>query len=359
VAQDGEGVVAAGIVSAACERIARCCGLPRAALLDRVGLDEALLADADAHVGASALMELIRCAMRHANDPALGLRLATVMDLREHGFWGYAVLSSASMRERIEAHLRYQRMRTPWRLSVGIEAGAVRIELVPQHVPEDVLPVVVEWLMATALLHFAAHFGRRPSGLQLQLQCSHERHHSRLAALFEGELRFDAPCNALFAPLALLDTALPGDRQLQRLTHNQLDAKLAAFQSELPRPLVDRVRERLSARLGDDASLPRIALDLEMHARNLQRQLEAEGCSFQQLLDETRHARALELLDDPAQRIEELAARLGYADAASFRRAFRRWTGRTPAAHRAESRGRRGTPTARNALSWRLRRLGG
>lgn len=48
------------------------------------------------------------------------------------------------------------------RLAVGLEAGALRIELVPQHIPEDVLPVLIKWLMATALLCFADHLGQRP-----------------------------------------------------------------------------------------------------------------------------------------------------------------------------------------------------
>jgi AraC-like DNA-binding protein len=40
------------------------------------------------------------------------------------------------------------------------------------------------------------------------------------------------------------------------------------------------------------------------------------------------------LLRDPARSIDEIAARLGYSDAANFTRAFRRWTGMTPRAFR-------------------------
>jgi AraC-like DNA-binding protein len=335
VVQDDQSVVAAGIVSVARDRIERCCGVSRSELMVRAGLDEALLAQPDGQVRSRALMEMIRCAKERSGDPALGLRLASLVDLREQGFWGYAVLSSASLRERFAAHLRYQRMRTPWRLAFEVEAGGFRIELIPQDVPEDVRPILIEWLIATALLHFAEHLGCRPRGLELQLSYGALPHHRELAALFEGKMCFDAPCTALLVPLELLDLALPGDRQLQQLTHGHLDAQLAALQPETPRPLLDRVRERLAARLGGDASLQRIALDLNMHARSLQRQLDAQQHSFQQLLDEARHAQAIALLEQPAQRVEDLAARLGYADAASFRRAFRRWTGQTPAEYRA------------------------
>jgi AraC-like DNA-binding protein len=180
----------------------------------------------------------------------------------------------------------------------------------------------------------AEHLGRRPSGVRLLLSYRAQPHHGELLALFDGTIECDAPCNALIVPAELLNVPLGGDPHLQRLARGQLDAQLQALPPE-PRPLVDRVRTRVAARLHVDASLARIARDLNVNARTLQRQLDAERTSFQQLLDEVRHAQAVKLLADPAQRVDGLAARLGYADAASFRRAFRRWTGLTPAAYRA------------------------
>jgi AraC-like DNA-binding protein len=258
------------------------------------------------------------------------------MDLREQGFWGYAVLSGASLRERIEAHLRYQRLRAPWQIAVRVEAGTAMLELIPLNIERDLLPILIEWLMATALLHLADHLGHRPRGVELLLSYGAQPHHRELAELFEGVIHFDAPCNALRVPAEVLDIPLQGDPHLQRLARGQLDAQLKELQPEAPRSLVEQVRERLGARLGGDASLVRIAVDLNMNARTLQRQLDAEQQSFQKLLDEARHAQAIKLLSDPARSVEGLATRLGYADAASFRRAFRRWTGLTPARFRTQ-----------------------
>ena len=327
-------MVAAGIVNAACDRIARYCGFSRAELLLRVGLDEQLLANADGLVRAEALMELMRCAKERMRDPALGLKLACLVDLREQGFWGYAVLSSASLGERVQEHVRYQRLRAPWEIVVRVEARTATLELIPHEVPRDLRPMLIEWLMATALLHFQDHFGQRPHGVRLLLSYRAQPHHAELAALFEGTLERDAPCNALIVPTELLSLPLQGDPHLQRLARGQLDAQLQALPIE-PRSLLDQVRARVAARLDGDASLERIALDLSLHARTLQRQLDAEHTSFQQLLDEARHAQAIKLLHDPTLRVDGLAARLGYADATSFRRAFRRWTGLTPASYRA------------------------
>jgi len=60
-----------------------------------------------------------------------------------------------------------------------------------------------------------------------------------------------------------------------------------------------------------------------------------QGSSFSEVLDEVRRQRALLLLEDRRLALADVAGRLGYSDTANFTRAFRRWTGQTPAAFRA------------------------
>jgi len=72
-----------------------------------------------------------------------------------------------------------------------------------------------------------------------------------------------------------------------------------------------------------------VAAGLGMAPRTLQRSLEAEGTTFRELVAEVRRVLAEEML---AQRmtVDEIAERLGYAEAASFVHAFKRWTGVPP-----------------------------
>jgi AraC-like DNA-binding protein len=68
-----------------------------------------------------------------------------------------------------------------------------------------------------------------------------------------------------------------------------------------------------------------------MATATLQRRLGAEGTSFQRVKDQSRREAAECLLRDDTLTVSEIAARLGFSDASSFVRAFRKWTGRTPA----------------------------
>jgi AraC-like DNA-binding protein len=77
-------------------------------------------------------------------------------------------------------------------------------------------------------------------------------------------------------------------------------------------------------------SIDHVASSMHMSARTLQRRLEDEGTRFGEVLEEVRARLARTWLRDPSLGLSEIAARLGFADLATFSRAFKRWTGMPP-----------------------------
>jgi AraC-like DNA-binding protein len=75
-----------------------------------------------------------------------------------------------------------------------------------------------------------------------------------------------------------------------------------------------------------------------MHPRALRRRLETEGTSYRDVLAEVRMRLAIEYLRRTQMTHEEIASRLGYSDAANFRHAFLRWTGKSPSEFRSIAR---------------------
>jgi AraC-like DNA-binding protein len=67
-----------------------------------------------------------------------------------------------------------------------------------------------------------------------------------------------------------------------------------------------------------------------MSARTLQRKLAQEGLTYSQIVEKTRLKMAIDYLQDPSLKLVNIAAELGYTDAAHFTRAFKRWTGISP-----------------------------
>ena len=81
-----------------------------------------------------------------------------------------------------------------------------------------------------------------------------------------------------------------------------------------------------------------LALRLHLSPRTLHRQLKDEGASLQGLKDEVRRERAMDLLHRTERPIKQVAYEAGFGNDKSFIRAFRHWTGLSPAEFRRQSR---------------------
>ncbi len=81
-------------------------------------------------------------------------------------------------------------------------------------------------------------------------------------------------------------------------------------------------------------TLEAIASNLNVSSRSLQRKLQEEGVTYQQLADSLRKSLALHYLQTGQHPVKEVSYILGYNELSAFNRAFRRWTGTTPVSYR-------------------------
>ncbi|MDW4551585.1 helix-turn-helix domain-containing protein [Defluviimonas sp. D31] len=105
------------------------------------------------------------------------------------------------------------------------------------------------------------------------------------------------------------------------------------FQNTSPREAVLQWLEKACLEeIGERSfGIKHLAQRLDVHPKSLQRNFTRLGTSFQEIRDKVRRERALEILDrDSSALNEEIAELLGFSSAASFSRAFKRWTGVTP-----------------------------
>ncbi|MEM7423891.1 MAG: helix-turn-helix transcriptional regulator, partial [Pseudomonadota bacterium] len=96
-----------------------------------------------------------------------------------------------------------------------------------------------------------------------------------------------------------------------------------------------RVRIQISHALSEGVpSVSAVADRLGMSGRTLQRRLAEQGHAYQDLVDETRHDLAKRLLQRTDYALAEVAFLTGFAEQSTFTRAFKRWSGQTPATFR-------------------------
>jgi AraC-like DNA-binding protein len=143
-------------------------------------------------------------------------------------------------------------------------------------------------------------------------------------------VRFGADCNRLMIPAALLAARNPRhDPILWELLRRPRSARRDQEGDAIDISLTGRIRRDLqtSRRV---PRLKQVAGDLNMSERTIIRQLNGEGTSFRQLVDDERMRRAIRLVNDRSIELARVADLLGFADAPSFWRTFRRWFGVTP-----------------------------
>lgn len=151
---------------------------------------------------------------------------------------------------------------------------------------------------------------------------------------FDSPLRFDAEIHAVVFPSQLLGRMLPAvDAQLRRLLTREIENLERAHGDDFPEQLRSVLRASMAT---GRVSQAHVAALLSMQSRTLARRLARFGTGFRKLLDETRFETARQMLESTSLDIDQIAAALGYARSSVFIRSFRRWSGTTPAAWRAQ-----------------------
>ena len=158
-------------------------------------------------------------------------------------------------------------------------------------------------------------------------------HAEAYGRMFRGEIAFDAPEAELrFDAVYLRLPVVRDDAALRRILQRPIS--LMARQYRQDRLLSQRIKGFIAASTGLPPDAEAIAAHLHVSVRSLQRHLQEEGTSVLALTSRARQLHAEKLLsrgDLPLKRVARLA---GYGDESSFGRAFRRWTGQSPAAFR-------------------------
>lgn len=153
--------------------------------------------------------------------------------------------------------------------------------------------------------------------------------------IFGGTVRFDQSQDVMWGDASCVDMPIVSrDTASHSLLQSQALKQLEQLSRQEDR-LVDKVQALIRSRLdGDALSLDDVASALKMPPRTLQRRLEEAGANFRVMVDDVRRAQAEHYLRTTNVALSELAVILGFADHASFNRAFKRWTGVSPGAFR-------------------------
>lgn len=290
------------------------------------------LADPGRRVPISAVQKVATRAVELSGEPGLGFYLGLSMRASSHGYVGFAAMSAKTLREALALAVRF----APTRSDVialsteerGGEASITITELAPLGAAREL--VITSFVVG--LHEIAAAIAGRRVPDRAEVALPEPPYAKRFRHVHGDRIRWNKPAHRLVFEAAALDWPLvQADPAAMRLAREQCERELDALRAD---GMSTRVRAIAVTASGAFRTIEDAASTLGTSVRTLKRRLADEGTTFSALVDEQRRARALATLASKDATLESVAASAGYSDVANFTRAFRRWTGTTPASYR-------------------------
>lgn len=311
-------------------------GLAVADALAGSGLSEADLHDHDRTIVGRQELTVATNLVTRLAWPAgvadLGLRVGASYHVGSLGIFGFACLTSSTLGDAVRFAARYYELSYGFCLpsvTVNGALAAIRLDLPDLNGP---VAEFLVWRDLTAIARVMAELLGSPVPFT-SIDVTFPAPASGAAAdrkVFGVAPSYCAPVTAAIFPAALLGNRLPRASELTvGICEQQCQALLEGRRERTG--VARQVRDRLASINGQSRTIAGVARQLAMSERTLRRRLAEENTTFRELAEEVHRVLAEELLATGALSVEDVALRLGYAEATSFIAAFKRWTGTTPA----------------------------
>ncbi|QQZ39353.1 AraC family transcriptional regulator [Pseudomonas sp. SK3(2021)] len=302
-------------------------------VLLKVGIDPAQLEVSAARVPALAYARLWRLLARRTDDEFFG------MDPRKLKSGSLAFLCRSAMAQptlaagldSVLGFLSLMLEHLPAQL-VRQQSLAEIVLLEDEQAPRRAFTYFTYWMIVHGVACWLA--GRRIPILAIELRCAEPDFCDDYQVMFSQNLRFDRPRTRMIVAADCLDLPIKRtDEELKRFLAQAPANILVKYRD--PQSLASRIKHdlrQLPAALWPETES--LAHSLCMSASTLRRRLAEEGQTYQAIKDGVRKELAIAWLAEPQISFTEIASRLGFADASSFYKAFRKWSGSNPGHYR-------------------------
>lgn len=304
-------------------------GYPAADVLVNSGVSIEEVEDLSFQLNPEQYRLIIKNILSVTGNEQIGLELGAAYSAADLGVLGYAALSSKTIMQANDVMLKYSDLNAKILTIDGRPNGDNRwcVEFQEIFPLGDLLPFAVEEYAARIQAALVQLFNG-PAGF-IEIHFSHEKPDSteRYEQLFSCPCLFKQPKNLVYIDMTVLETPVSfANETIHKLCEEQcgkLVREITATQG-----LAERIRNFLYSHPGIFPSTDDMADELGMNTRSLRSELQLEGTTYQNILEETRKSLAIDWLQNTDIKPKEIGFMLGYSDVGNFRRAFRGWTGK-------------------------------
>lgn len=305
-------------------------GMDASRVLEQAQITPADVLDATARITSQQMEQLSAGAMRELDDEALGW-FSRRLPWGSYGMLARASLSAPTLGLALARWCRHHALLTDdVLLHLSSEGGRARLAISEQRDLGGLREFCLVSMLRNALGLSSWFIDSRLPVAAAEFPFAPPPHAPTYAVLFDGPTRFGAAQAAVYFDARYLALPLTRDEAAMRqMLQHALPLMVRQYRRD--RLLVQRVRQLLAGAPDAAHNAQALADRLHVSPRTLHRQLKEEGASLQALKDEVRKSRAIELLRRTRRPVKQVAEASGFASEKSFIRAFRGWTGQSPA----------------------------
>lgn len=295
--------------------------------------------DPDAVVPATAMSALLEAVAAEVSDDSLGFKLGLAAPIGVAGTLDYVVLNAPILRDALKNLVRFVR--------VSSTVPAVRFEETPDagqliwSTPEIIGPhtQLVDMAIGFTISRVRYAIVDPTVRLDLDLRRLAPVDEAAFIATATARVRFGRPHDRLSLPARALSLSIPrADPNLYRIIAREAERALqeTVHASDITQRLMTVIAHRLT---DGEPTIAEAASDLGTSSRTLQRELQAAGTSFRQVLETVRRNLAARYLKDTNLSLTEIAFLLGFSELSAFSRAATVWFGEAPRNYRRKATG--------------------
>ncbi|AZZ90057.1 helix-turn-helix domain-containing protein [Hahella sp. KA22] len=327
--------VAGSTVKALCFWLAER-GMDINALAREAELDLSMLEDQDYRVPLPAYNLLWSRAEETLKDPAVGLHVGEWVDSRRMGVIGHIIFNNRTLEQGLKQYVRLSALVNEGvRTEFHLQGDDAVIEYHCER-PEYYHRAGMDRMLALSVTRARRFVSEKIYLTKVGFAHPAPEYVAEYERIFQCPVSFGQPCCSLAFNKDFLSFELP---QRNPYLHQALTRQVEALLQKLSlrRTVSHKVKAIVAKRLSrGDIEAEKVAEKMNMSRHTLYRKLKQEDVSFQELVEQVRKDKALDYLQKGKYSLSEIAFLLGFSELSAFSRAFKRWTGESPANYRSQ-----------------------
>jgi len=302
--------------------------------LRSLSIDPATVKSFDTHIPIETYLLIQDKAAEYVADPHFGLHIGEFAEVGSWSILGYMMMNCKNLGEAFEKSRRYSRV-----IGNFIETRAEQklnkmkvIFFTPPHTPE-MSRHCFDASLSSSVRMMRSLTGADINPLEVTFTCAEPASKSEYERFFQCPVLFSQEDNSFTLDMTLVNTPIPmANPGLLEYFEKYAEGFIAELdrKNEHTRTVTKIILSQLD---DEELSINKVAKEMAVSVRTLQKRLEEEGVGFSDLYKEIRKRLAQKYLRENYT-VEQITYLLGFSEPSVFRKAFKKWSGVTPREYR-------------------------